>query len=108
MSWWELSDGPTWNGLPLIRSIAWARPRCRLVAAGTIVESATYLSRRGHAWRCLLDDGTGRIELLFTGRPEIKGLAKGARCKVEGTITRWEGRLILWNPIYQLEEPSPS
>ena len=96
------------DGLALATAVGHAVPRCPLVVTSTMVESATYFSSPGRALRCLLDDGTGQIELLFTGRSEIQGLAKGALARVEGTTTSEDGRLMLWNPIYRLDEPGPT
>ena len=103
MSSTEFTSASEWGGRPVARVIADARPRGRIVVTGTVVEVATV--RVGHAssYRCLLDDGSGQIGLLFIGRNTIPGLAVGTRCTVEGTVRREANCLVVWNPLYRLE-----
>jgi hypothetical protein len=54
-------------------------------------------------YRCDLDDGTGAVSLLFSGRTGIPGMEVGTRCYVEGASQLEDGRLVLWNPMYRLE-----
>ncbi len=54
-------------------------------------------------FRCVLDDGTGQVDLLFLGRRSISGLVVGAHCHDEGTARMERGRLTVWNPLYELE-----
>ena len=70
---------------------------------GTVV--AVSLQRAGSpdGYRCVFDDGTGQIDLLFLGRTEVPGLKPDARCYVEGTARMDHGRLTVWNPLYRLE-----
>jgi RecG-like helicase len=103
MSWWEPTTGDSWGGLPVVRKIADAGPRSRLAVAGEIVETAIEYRRETRCYRCDLDDGTGAVTLLFSGRSRVRGLEVGARCYVEGTSQLDDGRLVVWNPIYRLE-----
>jgi len=56
-------------------------------------------------YRCVLDDGTGRIDLLFLGRHRVPGLISVPDAHVEGTARMDRGRLTMWNPLYLLEAP---
>jgi hypothetical protein len=71
---------------PVARRIADARPRGRLVVAGTIEEAEVVTHGRGQAYRCIVEDGTGRVALLFLGRWTVPGMMKGARCTAEGIV----------------------
>ena len=50
------------------------------------------------AYRCVVTDGTGELDLLFLGRAAIVGLAEGTWCRVEGAVTRRRGRLTVCHP----------
>ena len=108
MSTVSFTDAGTWGGRPVVRRLADAAPRHRVVVTGTIDDAATSgagaLGPTG-SFRCELDDGTGRIGLLFLGRPHVPGLAVGVRCTVEGTARPDRDGLVLWNPPYRLEPP---
>jgi hypothetical protein len=104
----SFTDGDTWGGRPVARRLADAAPRHRVVVTGTVCGTGTArsgaLGPRGSFW-CELDDGTGRIGLLFLGRSDVPGLTHGVRCTVEGTARPERGGLVLWNPLYRLEPP---
>src|SRR6202043_3513621 len=55
------------------------------------------------AYRCVLADGTGELDLLFLGRAAIGGGAAGVRGRGAGGVTAREGRLAVWNPRYQVQ-----
>jgi hypothetical protein len=92
--------------LPLVMQLSAAFERCRVAASGIIVSASLWSREEGElqalGYRCVLDDGTGRIDLLFVGRYRVPGLVPGARCHVEGTARLDHGRLTLWNPLYRL------
>jgi hypothetical protein len=85
------------------RRIADAIPRGRVVVTGTIRETATV--RVGGTPSCLLmlDDGSGRVDLVFVGQSRVPGLVKGARCTVEGTARMRGGRNVILNPLHRFE-----
>jgi two-component system sensor histidine kinase KdpD len=83
--------------------ISGVRGRDRLTVTGTIVSAQTIAVGSGLAYRCVLADGTGELDLLFLGRPAIAGLAAGIRCSIEGIVTERGGRLAVWNPRYQVQ-----
>jgi len=99
----EFTDASEWGGRPIARVIADALPRGRIVVTGTVVEVATVRIGHARSYRCLLDDGSGQVGLLFIGRNAIPGLAVGTRCTVEGTVRREDDGLVVWNPLYRLE-----
>ncbi len=108
MSTVSFTDGDTWGGRPVARRLADAAPRGRIVVTGTVCDTGTARSGAlgtGGSFRCELDDGTGRVALLFLGRRSVPGLAPGTRCTVEGTARTDRGGLVVWNPLYRIELP---
>lgn len=105
MSTFELTDATMWSGRPVARTVRDAQARGRVVVDGTIC--ATEVRRWGSGWayRCTVDDGTGQLDLLFLGRRQVPGLARGSRCSAEGTARRVADRIVVWNPLYRLEVP---
>ena len=91
------------RGLPLVLELRSAVDRSRVALGGTVVALRRQPAGAPAGYRCVLDDGTGRIDLLFLGRHEVPGLGVGARCHVEGTARMDHGRLTVWNPLYRLE-----
>jgi two-component system, OmpR family, sensor histidine kinase KdpD len=82
------------------------RGRDRARVTGTIVSAETTTVGSGLAYRCVLNDGTGELDLLFLGRAAVAGLAAGIRCSIEGVVTARGGRLAVWNPRYEVQ-PAP-
>jgi hypothetical protein len=99
----ECTGGDLWGGPPVVTDLGFAVSRCRVVATGTIVPVPASAAGHPSSYRCTLFDGTGQIDLLFLGRPQVRGMTLGARCRVEGTARMDHGRLTLWNPLYDLE-----
>jgi hypothetical protein len=91
------------RGLPLVLELRSATHRSRVAVGGTVVALCPQREAAPVGFRCVLDDGTGQIDLLFLGRHEVPGLDVGARCHVEGTARMDHGRLTVWNPLYRLE-----
>jgi len=60
--------------------------------------------RRGPSVSCQmeLDDGSGLLHLVFFGRRAVPGLTAGRWVTVRGTAGAEGGRLVLWNPRYEL------
>jgi hypothetical protein len=102
MSQAGLTSSMCWGGGPVAQRIADARGRTCLVTNGI---TATWVITLGvsYAYRCELDDGTGRVELMFFGRSEVPRIVKGARSTVEGTVRDDRAVLALLNPLYTLE-----
>ena len=83
--------------------------RCRVAVSARVVAVSRPSSgdRAPSGFRCVLDDGTGQVDLLFLGRDHIPGLVVGAHCQVEGTARMERGRLTVWNPLYELKPTDP-
>jgi hypothetical protein len=78
--------------------------RCRVAVGGTVVAVGGCNPDGAPAgFHCVLDDGTGEVDLFFLGRSSVPGLGIGARCHVEGTARMEGGRLTVWNPLYRLD-----
>jgi two-component system sensor histidine kinase KdpD len=95
-------DGRPGGDRPAVSRIADVRSQDRVSLTGTIREAGTVTIGTSPAWRCVLADATGELDLLFLGRATVAGLAEGTRCTVEGTATPRQGRLTVWNPRYQV------
>jgi CheY-like chemotaxis protein len=85
--------------------LAQAYPQGRVDVTGVIHEVQTIAVGGSPAYRCVLADGTGEIDLLFLGRSTVPGLAVGGRCSVAGIAGTHCGRVVIWNPRYQLKPP---
>jgi two-component system sensor histidine kinase KdpD len=79
------------------------RSQDRVTLAGTIISAQVITVGSGIAYRCVLADCTGELDLLFLGRAAIAGLTAGARCSIQGVVTERGGRLAVWNPRYQVQ-----
>jgi hypothetical protein len=100
---WEPTSGACWGGRPIVRRVVDAGPRRRVVVRGTIVDSQRRIWRGMAASAFELDDGTGRLTLVFGGVRPVPGMVTGVRCTVEGTALPYEDGLALWYPHYRFE-----
>jgi len=103
MSASEFSEDDVWGGRPVARKISDALPRGRVVVSGVIETTGLNVDYGTASFECTLDDGTGRIVLVFLGRRSVAGISVGSRCTVEGTAKMDSGRLVVWNPLYRIE-----
>ncbi len=80
-----------------------AQVRDRVVLKGDIA-SVTIGPRDGGPLRleAELTDGTGSVALVWMGRRTIPGLEVGRRVIVQGTLTVYGGRRVVFNPRYEL------
>jgi hypothetical protein len=108
MSCNEFTQSAYWAGRPVAVKIAEAESRGRLVVTGTIVEASTEWTQGVTSARFVLDDGTGQLDLVFLGRPQVAGLSVGAGCTVEGTARIDHNRAVVWNPLYRIEPADPT
>jgi two-component system sensor histidine kinase KdpD len=79
------------------------RSQGRVSVTGTIISTQATRIGSSPAYRCVLADGTGELDLLFLGREAIAGLAVGTRCSVRGVVTARGSRPAVWNPRYQVQ-----
>jgi hypothetical protein len=103
MTGWEPTTGDCWGGRPVARRVADCTPRRRAVVTGTIVATEMARWRRMPAYICQLDDGTGRLTLIFGSPRPVPGIVSGARCTVEATVLSNGGGFVLWDPYYRFE-----
>jgi two-component system, OmpR family, sensor histidine kinase KdpD len=94
---------------PAATRITDVRGQDRVAVTGTIRATRVVTVGRSLAYRCVLTDGTGELDLLFLGRGAVAGLSVGTRCGIEGVAASRGGRLAVWNPRYQVlpAEDSP-
>ena len=52
-----------------------------------------------------LYDGSDVVTLVFLGRRSIAGIEPGRSMTVRGRIALRDGRKVIYNPYYELEEP---
>lgn len=88
--------------IAMAHRIRQARPGQRLDLRGTVASSGTIQVGGIDAYRVTLRDDHAEWDLIFLGRPRIRGFTIGMRCTVTGRAGRREGRLVLWDPGYQL------
>ncbi|HEV7887586.1 MAG TPA: OB-fold nucleic acid binding domain-containing protein [Acidimicrobiales bacterium] len=86
--------------------IAAAEPRQELTLAGQIKYVRIVPRPDGSPWlEATVDDGTGSITVLWTGRKKIPGVRPGQRVVIKGrgAPTGPGGRLLIYNPRYELQ-----
>ena len=99
------SDQRAWVAGYDVTAISQVLPRTRVHVAG-VLRSVTYAPQGSTtALRAELFDGTGSLDLVWTGRWEIAGIVPGRRLLVTGMVSRNEPgrpRLVIHNPGYDL------
>jgi hypothetical protein len=93
----------TWGGRPIAHRVADARARQRVVVTGKVVDAQLRIWRGSAAHVYAIDDGTGRLAIVFGGLCPIPGMVEGIRCTVEGTALADEEGIALWYPKYRFE-----
>jgi hypothetical protein len=89
-------------GVVTVTTIGEIRPQDRVQVAGVIRSKAAMSIGGCPACRYTLADETGEVDLLFLGRVLIAGLEGGTRCIAEGRAAARDGRIVIWNPRYQV------
>jgi len=92
------------QGLPGVTSIAETKPRKEFTVAGEI-RSMRIVARAGApSLEATVNDGTGSIVVVWTGRRHIAGVAPGKRLVLSGRGAPHGagGRLMVLNPRYEL------
>jgi hypothetical protein len=100
---WEPTSEECWGGRPIARHVADARPRQRVVVTGKVVDEQACIWRGFGARVFAVDDGTGRLNIVFGGVRLKPGMVEGVQVTVEGTALADERGIVLWNPFYRLE-----
>ncbi|HEY3483968.1 MAG TPA: hypothetical protein VGK49_01235 [Ilumatobacteraceae bacterium] len=90
-----------WNGVP-VTNIAELAERCPVRFGGEVRGQR----HSGHGdqptLHVTITDGTGRAELLFSGRSRIAGIVAGRAMLVEGVGRRDGNRFVVRDPAYTL------
>lgn len=99
------SDQRAWVASYDVDAIGDVAPRSRAHVAG-VLRSVTYAPTHSTtALRAELFDGTGSLDLVWTGRGDVPGITPGRRLLVTGMVSRREAgrpRLVIHNPTYDL------
>jgi CheY-like chemotaxis protein len=95
------------NERPQPSRIATVRVQSRVTVTGVIRSVSTESIAASPAVRCVLADGSGQIDMLFLGRESVAGLVPGRRCTATGRACVHRGRMVIWNPGYELEPAEP-
>jgi amino acid transporter len=82
--------------------IADVRRRQRGTVEGRITTLRVQPARGSDSLECVIEDGTGTMSVVFTGRRQIGGVESGARIRVRGTASIYRNRLAVFNPVYTL------
>jgi RecG-like helicase len=90
---------------PITTRIAMVRAQSRVTVIGIIRSVTREAIGSSPAVRCVLADGSGQLDMLFLGHESITGLMVGRRCTATGRAGMHRGRLVIWNPQYQLDPP---
>lgn len=102
MSTFHQTDGSGREDTEVARTAKEVTAQARVAVTGTVLSARSVTRGSGPAYRCILDDGTGQIDLLFLGRRSVPGLSTGTRCTAKGTARAEGERLVVWNPFYTL------
>ena len=91
--------------VPGVVDIADAQPRAEVTVAGEIKYVRIVPRPDGSPWlEATVDDGTGSLTILWTGRKKIAGVRPGTRVVItgRGAPNGPGGRLLIYNPRYEL------
>lgn len=104
---WLRPPGPRTTAMPepepAVTVIADLRLQSKAAVEGMIRSAGTVTLGSGTAYHFTLVDGSGELDVLFVGRPDVAGLQPSTRIIAEGTVGSYGGKLALWNPRYEIE-----
>lgn len=82
--------------------ISEVRERQAVRLRGTVL-SLSMLPKSGTPWmEAELSDGSGTVTLVWMGRHGIPGISVGRELAVRGRVARADGKLRIYNPLYEL------
>jgi hypothetical protein len=87
------------EGLTAIRDVVW---RDRVKVTGKVHAMRVRPWRQSAYLECTVEDDSGRLLVVFSGRRRIPGIALGTRMTVEGVVGEHRGHLAILNPNYTL------
>lgn len=80
-------------------AIAELRPRHRGTCVGVVYKIRLVPER---SLDVTIEDGTGRLTALWSGRRQLPGLELGAGLLLSGTVAAEDGKLLMRNPAWSL------
>ncbi|GIK99492.1 MAG: DNA-binding protein [Alphaproteobacteria bacterium] len=90
------------EGLTAIRDVVW---RDRVKVIGKVHAMRVRPWKQSAYLECTIEDDTGRLLVVFSGRRRIPGIALGTHMTVEGVVGEHRGHLAVLNPNYTLAPP---
>jgi amino acid transporter len=87
------------DGITRIADVVWRR---RVTIEGRVTTLRVQPAKGSHSLECVIEDGTGAMSVVFSGRRRIGGIETGTRLRAHGTAAIHKGRLAIFNPIYTL------
>lgn len=87
------------EGLTAIKDVVW---RDRVKVIGRVHAMRVRPWKQSAYLECTIEDDTGRLLIVFSGRRRIPGIALGTRMTVEGVVGEHRGHLAVLNPNYTL------
>jgi RecG-like helicase len=91
---------PSWrDGITPIGDVRW---RDRVTIAGRVQTLRVRTGGGSTTLECVVEDDTGAMSIVFTGRKHIGGLEVGTRLRAQGMAAEYRGRLAILNPAYAL------
>jgi hypothetical protein len=95
----ETTPAPSADGTVAIGHVQY-RQRCKVRGKVTAVRVQPFAGTP--TLECIIGDGTGQLSVVFLGRRKVPGLFVGRSLAVEGVLGRYQGRLCILNPRYEL------
>lgn len=79
----------------------------QIVEVSGTVRCVTLHPSEGLAWfEAEIDDGTGRVSLVWLGRRRMNGIQPSCRITARGRVAEHKGGLAIFNPEYEIRLPS--
>ncbi|MFN8106081.1 MAG: amino acid permease [Acidimicrobiia bacterium] len=95
----RLSEGESPDPATPIRDVTW---RSRVRVEGRVQSMRVRPLRQTPYLELTVEDDTGRLLVVFSGRRNISGVDVGTRMTVEGTVGVHRDHLAILNPVYSL------
>lgn len=91
-------------GAPVPTAVVRCRPHDEVCVTGVLdtVTGTDVGAGSGPSLEAALDDGSGRVVLVWLGRSSIRAVEPGRRLRVQGRLAEWKGQRVIYNPDYQL------
>jgi hypothetical protein len=88
--------------------IATLAARARVTVTGEVTATRVVPREAGPWLELTIDDGSGSIVAMFTGRRSIPGIQPGRVIEVHGVLRKERGRTVMLNPLYTLLAEAPT